>query len=150
MRQTPSIPDGSRRPTTATRVPTRYVEPLALTDVKDAGLVPCVAPFCTLLVAAGGGALALSVGDTPELPQRSAAKASARAPQRVYLKDGGGFVDLFRGGGRLYADSTGAVIAHQVGMLFFVSPDGETTTHSFPRPIPQASRRNLALSLSSL
>ena len=50
-----------------------------------------------------------------------------------------------RGGGRLYADSTGAVIAHQVGMLFFVSPDGETTTHSFPRPIPQASRRNLAL-----
>ena len=77
LRQTPSIPDGSRRPTTATRVPTRYVEPLALTDVKDAGLVPCVAPFCTLLVAAGGGALALSVGDTPELPQRSAAKAFA-------------------------------------------------------------------------
>ena len=48
-------------PTTATRIPTRYVEPFALTDLTEAGLLPCTAPFCThFSAAAGGGALALA------------------------------------------------------------------------------------------
>ena len=136
-------------PTAATRAPTRYVEPLALTGVIHAGLDTCTAPFCTKFrAAAGGGTLALSISGTPfaGIPSRGTpSKMSTHAPTRVYLK-GGGVVDLPRAAEKLYADeATGAVIAQVDGALYFVNTAGHVTSHAFPRPLPQASRHNLAL-----